>query len=204
MQDDKVIVIGGSAGALEPLTAILGELPGNFTLPVVVVRHRPRSAPTELHSLLAPATSLPVSPVNDGDRVEPGVVHVAPGGVNLAFQRQLDGTVEFRLLALSDVPSQSSPNIDVAVVSASQVYGEGCIAVILSGRLDDGTEGAKFISRNAGITIVQHPRDAVEQSMPLSVIWRDDPDYTLRDTEIADLLVTLAEQSWQDYRQSIA
>ena len=48
----KAIVIGASAGGLSALTALFGDLPANFPLPIMVVQHRYRDQLNLLEEIL--------------------------------------------------------------------------------------------------------------------------------------------------------
>ena len=87
------------------------------------------------------------------------------------------------------------PEATPVLVSAAQHFGARCIAVILSGHLDDGTAGARHLARHGGTTIVQSPAEADAPSMPLNVLHRDSPAFVLEGRDIADVLVELAGET---------
>ena len=98
-----------------------------------------------------------------------------------------ESAASFRLEPCGD-SQRGRPNIDVSMISAAHVFGTDCIGVILSGYLDDGTEGAIEVGACDGVIIVQAPSDAEQASMPLNVIHRDSPDFILPDIQIAGTL----------------
>ena len=191
----KMIVIGGSAGALEPMKIILGGLPTDFDAAVLVLRHSWPTVPTLLAEVLRPASALPVEVVADGAPILPGRVHVAPSGTNVTFDRDADDDEGGRfVLSPCGEAQRGRPNIDVSLCAAAHAFGTDCIGVILSGFLDDGTVGAVEVGEYRGTIIAQSPSDAREASMPLNVIHRDSPDYVLPDIQIASTLVALARE----------
>jgi two-component system chemotaxis response regulator CheB len=70
-------------------------------------------------------------------------------------------------------------------------FGPCVTGVVLSGDLDDGTSGLWMIKRRGGTTVVQEPRDAAWDSMPLSAIAHVEIDHQLPAARIGRLLVSL-------------
>jgi two-component system, chemotaxis family, CheB/CheR fusion protein len=66
------------------------------------------------------------------------------------------------------------------------------IAVILSGLDADGAQALKAFHELGGVTIVQNPRGAEQQAMPLAAITTGFVDYVLNPEEIADELNRIA------------
>jgi len=77
MECRSVIVVGGSAGAVEPLQELVGGLPRELAAAVCVVLHlgKRQSLLPEVFSRLG---SLPASWASDGDPLQPGRIFVAP------------------------------------------------------------------------------------------------------------------------------
>ena len=159
---------------------------------MLVLRHSWPSVPSQLAKLLGPVCPLPVHEIDDGMPVEAGRVYVAPSGTNVEMDGDGEAGGDFPPRALPRGAEGPPPNIDVSMVSAARLFGDDCIGVILSGYLDDGTEGAIEVGACDGVIIVQAPSDAEQSSMPVNVIVRDSPDYILPDTQIAGMLSALA------------
>jgi two-component system, chemotaxis family, protein-glutamate methylesterase/glutaminase len=179
-----IVVIGASAGGLQALTLVLGQMAPPFAGSVFVVQHAARQK--LLASILAKVTALPVAYAADGDPIVRGTVVLAPPDQSLLFD---DGRV-----VLSRGPRQNNarPSIDALFRSAARVHGERVVGVVLSGMLDDGSAGLVAISRAGGCTIVQHPDDAVYGAMPANAIAALRPDYVLPAARIGGTLVQLA------------
>ena len=166
----KVIAIGASAGGLEALRELLGELPADFPAPIVVAIHsQPESRLIGVLQFDAAKRGMAVRQVSDGDKLQPGMVHVVPGATHAFFRR--GG------LRLSETVRDSGfrPSIDALFMSLASEYGADAIAVVLSGMMNDGMRGAQVIYDMGGITIVQDPKDADHASMPQNVINADHP-----------------------------
>jgi two-component system chemotaxis response regulator CheB len=54
--------------------------------------------------------------------------------------------------------------------SAAAVYGPAVLAVVLSGRLEDGAVGVRQVKLAGGRVIVQHPATAAHPSMPRAAL----------------------------------
>jgi len=65
---------------------------------------------------------------------------------------------------------------------------------VLSGGLDDGTDGLGIIKENGGIAIAQHPQDATFSSMPASAIQNVTVDHVVAAAQMAPILVRYATQ----------
>jgi two-component system chemotaxis response regulator CheB len=94
------------------------------------------------------------------------------------------------LLGYGPAENRWRPSIDVLFRSAAAAYDSRVIGVILTGLLDDGTSGMWAIQKAGGTCIVQDPADAQYSDMPVSVLNRLVPDYTLPLEEIGKLLVS--------------
>lgn len=197
----KMIVIGGSAGSLDPIVTILRALPLDLDAAVLVLRH---SKPVDgrgpnglLTQVLAPHCAMPICEAMDGMPALPGQIYVAPAGTNVLLTRQSQrdhhdsGAMAQFELHMAESSRHGRPNIDLALASAADVFGIDAIGVVLSGFLDDGTEGALELAFEHGTMIVQAPADAEQTSMPNNVIARDHPDYILPDIAIGPTLVSL-------------
>ncbi|MFH1572417.1 MAG: chemotaxis protein CheB, partial [Acidobacteriota bacterium] len=87
----KGIVIGGSAGGVEGLTAIFAALPSDFKLPVLVVQHLHPGDHGSFARHLARITQLTVVEPCDKERIERGRVYAAPAKYHMLVER--NGTI---------------------------------------------------------------------------------------------------------------
>src|SRR5262245_42456273 len=139
-----VIVIGGSAGAIGPLTTLLGGLPRDLNASVVVVLHRPAASSDGLRAVLERASALPVRTVVDGDRLTAGVIHLAPADHHVVIHR------DYLMLVHGAKVNRVRPAADPLFRSAARWFGGRAIGIVLSGSLDDGSVGLATIEAVGG------------------------------------------------------
>lgn len=185
MAPPLAVVIGGSAGALEVVRAIVRELPPSLPCPVAIVIHIP-SHSSGLAELLGIETSLTVKQAEDKEPLAAGTIYIAPPSYHLLVEAQ-------RSFALSVDPPvhYSRPSIDVLFETASDVYGANLIGILLSGASEDGAAGLQEIHAAGGTTIVQSPLAAEVPIMPAAALALFEPTYTWSPNEIASGLMSL-------------
>ena len=186
MPGKDIIVIGASAGGIEPIRTILRGLPADFTGSVFIVVHTSANSPELLPAIFDKSGSLPAIAGRTGERIKPGRVYVAPPDRHLI--------IEPGKICLTRGPKENRfrPAVDPLFRSAAQTYGPRVVGIVLSGGLDDGTSGLWTIKRLGGTAIVQDPHDAWAPSMPRSAMSQLHVDHVLRAEEIAPMLVRLA------------
>jgi two-component system chemotaxis response regulator CheB len=179
------VVIGASAGGVTALRTLLAGLPADFPGRILVVLHVPPSGVNTLAPILARSSDLTVRSAANQDRLEPGVVLVAPPDHHVIV---VDDTV---LLTRGPRENGHRPAIDVLFRSAAQALGPRTIAAVLSGSLDDGSAGLRSIRSRGGLGVVQDPEDAQHPGMPTNAIRAADPEFVLPVAQIAALLTEL-------------
>jgi two-component system chemotaxis response regulator CheB len=182
------VVIGASAGGLEPLREVVSLLPPHFPSPVFIVLHIPPHSPSPLADILSRAGSLPATHPADDTTIQPGRIYVAPPDHHLLINA---GAV-----SVKRGPKENGfrPSVDALFRSAAYTYGPGAVGVVLSGALNDGTSGLWSIKRLGGRAVVQEPSDAAYPSMPRSALEYIEADFTGSPAEIGAFLAQLPEQ----------
>ena len=180
-----VVAIGASAGGVEALQTLVGALPEGFPAATLIVLHVDPSHKSTLAGLLGRRTSAPVRQARDGDRIEQGVIYIAPPATHLL--------VRDHALRLTDTARvhYSRPSIDILFESVAEQYGDRAIAVILSGSGVDGAAGVRAIKTRGGTTIAQSSTSATHASMPDAARATGCVDLTLPLAEIGPVLVRL-------------
>lgn len=159
------IVIGGSVGAIEALSVILGSLPHEYPLPLFVVVHLPPDRKSGLTELFAARCQIQVKEAEDKEPIRSGTVYFAPPNYHLLVEP------DFRLSLSSDEPVlYSRPSIDVLFESAADAYGNGLVGVILTGANNDGANGLRAVCEAGGTALVQKPETAEASAMPQAAL----------------------------------
>jgi two-component system chemotaxis response regulator CheB len=123
---------------------------------------------------------LPVVLGEHGKRLSPGVVTVAPGGVNFVIHDHLRATTQ------NPPPTQYHvPGIDVTFTSAADAYGSLVAGVLLTGMGRDGATGLKRIRNQGGLTIGQDESTSAVYGMPAAAMTEDAVDLQLPLPEIS-------------------
>ena len=159
-----IVGIGASAGGLEAMEEFFHHMPPSSGMAFVVVSHQHAGHVSLLPNLLSKCTAMSVVETEDGMRVEPNRVYLAPGGTHLAI---LHGTLHLMEPASQErVPLP----IDYFFRSLAEDQKQQAVGIILSGTGTDGTVGLRAIKAESGMTIAQDPQSAKYQGMPRSAI----------------------------------
>jgi two-component system chemotaxis response regulator CheB len=180
-----IVVIGASAGGIEAVSLLLGELPHDLRASVFVVIHTPPFENNRLPSVLGRRSSLEVAYARDGQELHLGCIYVAPPDHHLI----LEG--ERMLVRRGPKENRFRPSVDALFRSAAYVHGARVIGVVMSGALDDGTSGLWSIKRLGGIAMAQSPGDCVHPEMPRSAIEQVEVDHVGTARELGALIVGL-------------
>lgn len=184
----KVLLIGASMGGLDAFKIILGGLPAALPVPVVLLQHCSPGTDDRFLSFLRKHSNLPVQLAEDKLELTSGTVFVAPADYHLLIE-------DYHLTLSTEGPVLlSRPSIDVLFSSAANSFGEETIAVILTGKNDDGARGAAEIEKEGGIVIVQDPATAEAKEMPRAAIRLLKCPRILPLQKIADEVVKLCLQ----------
>lgn len=158
-----IIAIGGSAGSLAVLTAILDALPASMRMPVVIVLHRLKNVESEMGRLLSPKKQI--AEPEDKEAVKDYHMYLAPQNYHLMVEA--DKTF---MLDYSELVNYSRPSIDMTFSSIADAYGSRTLAILLSGANRDGAAGMSQIVSAGGTGLVQDPETAAFDAMPQSAI----------------------------------
>ena len=87
----ELVVVAASAGGVQALTQLVSELPRGFPLPIVVVQHVDPRHRSLLVEILGRRSAMPVEHAEEGTRLVPGTMYVAPPGSHVLVNP--DGTL---------------------------------------------------------------------------------------------------------------
>ncbi|MEG0132531.1 MAG: chemotaxis response regulator protein-glutamate methylesterase [Clostridium sp.] len=156
----SAVVIGASTGGPKALFNLITTLPGNLDVPIFVVQHMPAGFTKAFAERLNKFSEMKVVEATQGMRIEKNVVYVAPGGKHME--------VDKNVISLNIEPSiwGVRPAVDKLFISASRVYKENILGVILTGMGKDGANGIVEIKKSGGITISEDESTCVIYGMP--------------------------------------
>jgi two-component system, chemotaxis family, protein-glutamate methylesterase/glutaminase len=182
----ELICVGASWGGLDAVGRLLGDLPVQVDLPVVIAQHRhSTSSPGGLADLLRLRIKRSVQDAEDKMTIERGNVYIAPPDYHLLVER---GSFA---LSVDERVQYARPSIDVLFESAAYAYGPGAIGIILTGANEDGAAGLAAIKQRGGVALVQDPAGAARRTMPEAAIAATVADAVLPLDEIGSFLYGL-------------
>ena len=164
----NVVVIGASAGGVGAISELLAMLPGGFPAAIGITIHRGRLSAGDSSDTLAALFSGSgplqcLAPV-DGQPFVAGFAYLAPPDVHMLLY---EGSIK---LERGPKEHHARPAVDPMFRSAAASYGQRVIGALLTGNLEDGTDGLCEIQRQGGFTMAQDPDEADFPSMPQSAI----------------------------------
>jgi two-component system chemotaxis response regulator CheB len=159
----KIIFLGASTGGTEAIKDFLMGIPADSP-PILIVQHMPESFTASfaarLNSLCPPHTIE----AQGGERIESGMVYIAPGHSHLQIKRSGSGYVT-ELLKTPPV-NRHRPSADVLFDSAAELVGRNAIGVILTGMGKDGAQGLLRMRAAGARTFGQDEASCVVYGMP--------------------------------------
>src|SRR4029453_12016554 len=186
----NIIVLGTSAGGLEALDQLVGQLPTDLPASIFIVQHmaahnsgEPLLRRLQGHQGVSPKLA------EDGDRFRPGRIYIAPPDNHLLVKN------DTMLVTKGARENRHRPAIDPLFRSAAVAHGARVIGGVLTGLLDDGTAGLMAIKRCGGVTVVQDPRDAAYSGMPVNPLKNVDVNFCVPIAQMGPLLTKLVGQS---------
>ena len=162
-----IVAIGVSTGGPNALAEILPHIPKDFPVPIVITQHMPPVFTKCLGERLSSKCQIPVEEGRAGTLLKSGTAWIAPGDFHMVLSKKGQGV----RLALNQDPPENScrPAVDVMFRSVAQVYGQGVLAVILTGMGQDGLRGCEVIRDAGGQIVVQDELTSVVWGMPGAV-----------------------------------
>jgi two-component system, chemotaxis family, protein-glutamate methylesterase/glutaminase len=172
--------IGASTGGPPVLEAILGGLPADFPVPLLVVQHMAPGFIEGFAKWLDRKLPVAVRLACQGDRMTPGV-WFAPDGAHLRLAQSK------RFVLDSETEATHRPSVDVLLESLARSLGAEAVGVVLTGMGKDGAEGAAAIRQAGGLAIAQDEDSSVVYGMPRAVA-EGGADFVLSPAAIVEAL----------------
>ncbi len=164
---NKPVVLGSSTGGTQAIESVLLQLPGDAP-GIAIVQHMPERFTAMYAQRLDGLCAMNVREAKDGDRLERGVVLIAPGGRHMQLKK--NGGQYYVAVADGPPVNRHKPSVDVLFRSAAECAGRDALAIILTGMGDDGARGMKAMHERGARTIAQDEQSCVVFGMPKEAI----------------------------------
>jgi len=164
-QRPGILAIAASTGGPPALAQVLGALPADFPLPILVVQHMGSAFMEGFAAWLNGLLPFPVGLAQEGERPRPGRAYVAPGDRHLLLAP--NGLL--RVSAEKPLGGQR-PSATLLFRSVAEVAGARGLGVLLTGMGEDGAQGLAELREAGGLTITEHESTAVVYGMPAAAV----------------------------------
>jgi len=164
---NKPVLIGSSTGGTQALEQILTALPGDSP-GIAVVQHMPEKFTAMYAERLDGLCAMRIREARDGDRLERGLVLIAPGGRHLQLRRA--GGQYFAVVKDGPPVNRHKPSVDVLFRSAADCTNGDVLAIMLTGMGDDGARAMKLLHDGGARTLAQDEASCVVFGMPKEAI----------------------------------
>lgn len=164
---NKPVVIGSSTGGTQALELVLTNLPADAP-GIAITQHMPERFTAMYAKRLDGICAMNVREAKDGDRLERGVVLIAPGGLHMQLRKNAG---QYFVKVVDGPPvNRHKPSVDVLFRSAAECGGRDVLGIILTGMGDDGARGMKVLHDGGARTIAQNEETCVVFGMPKEAI----------------------------------
>lgn len=183
-----LIGIGASAGGLDAAKRLVGAMPADSGMALIIVMHLDPSHESHIAELLNSVTAMQVVQAADEQAIEPNRVYViAPDRVLKIHGGVLRSTGP-------RAPHGERKPVDTLFSSLAVDQKARAVGVILSGTGNNGSSGLRDIKTAGGLCIVQDPETAQFDGMPRNAIDTGVADYVVPPEDIPRILLEYAGQ----------
>jgi two-component system chemotaxis response regulator CheB len=167
LSTEKLIAIGASTGGTEAIREVITRLSADSPA-VLITQHMPPGFTRSFAARLDGLCRMTVSEANDGERVLPGHVYIAPGDRHMKLERCGSNYV----VALDDGPpvNRHRPSVDVLFRSVAAAAGQNALGVMLTGMGRDGASAMLEMKQAGAFNIAQDEASCVVFGMPKEAI----------------------------------
>lgn len=162
-----LIVLGASMGGTQATETLLMQLPTNL-YGLVIVQHMKSFMVPEYARRLNEICALHIKLAEDGDKVEPGHVYIAPGESHTLIRKK--SNAYYIELREGETIGNHKPAVDVLFKSTADAAGSDALGIILTGMGEDGALGITQMFKQGAITIAQDEASSMVFGMPRAAI----------------------------------
>lgn len=164
----ELVAIASSTGGPPALQSIFSSFERSYPFGLVIAQHMPAGFTRAFADRLNRTSPFTVREAREGDRIEPGVALLAPGGHNLALET-IGAEVRVRVLPPT-ADDRYVPSADVLFNSCAEAFGSRMLAVVLTGMGNDGSKGVVAIKEKGGQVVAESEDSAVVYGMPREAV----------------------------------
>lgn len=159
-----LIAIGASTGGTEAILEVVRQFPARMP-GIVITQHMPPGFTSMYAERLNRLCKLEVKEAAHGDKVQPGLILLAPGGLQMRVVRMGTG---YSVSCTNEAKvSGHRPSVDVLFDSVAANVKNRAIGVILTGMGADGAIGMLRMRKAGAYTIGQDKETCVVYGMPM-------------------------------------
>jgi two-component system chemotaxis response regulator CheB len=157
---------------------LIPQLPVDDVTGYLLIQHMPPGFTKSLSERLNRNSELLIQEAADGDKLEPGMALMAPGGRHMTITRG-------GIIRLNDGPTVHGvrPAADVTMKSVADLFGDRTVAAVLTGMGVDARDGVRAIKAAGGYCVVEHESTCSVYGMPKAIA----------DAGLADAIAPLGE-----------
>ncbi len=166
---NRIVAIASSTGGPRALQEVIPYLPGNLSVPVLLVQHMPQGFTASLADRLNELSKLSVSEAAEGDMLAPGHVYIAPGGKHMKVEKR--GGSHY--IKYGDEPNREGvkPSANYMYESLADCDYDEVICVVMTGMGADGTAGIKNLDLKKQTYIIAQNQDTCTvYGMPKAIV----------------------------------
>jgi two-component system chemotaxis response regulator CheB len=188
--DVEVIAIGASTGGPPVIEKILSCLPGDFSIPVVLVQHMTPGFIQGFTQWLKKSSLLTIKLAQENESLIPGCVYIAPDHVHIKISANKN------IIFTKDPPVHGGirPAVSMLFESLAENMKKKSVGILLTGMGRDGAAELKKMKGSGSITIAQDEASCVVYGMPKEAVILGGASYVLPPEEIAQKIISLEQE----------
>ena len=184
---EGIVVLGASEGGYGALLKIIPQLPADLLAAYLVILYAASAHVDAFADYLNANGAIPVRRALNGEPVRGGTCYLASGSEYATLVTD-NGQIALHVKP-SPFPERRGA-INMLMLSVSETMQNHTIGVVLSGKGNDGAEGAAEIQRVGGTVIMQDPRTCLFQEMVQATLRTGKVNHICSDLEIASAIKT--------------
>ena len=163
----RLVAIGASTGGIHALSSFFQALPAKIHVPILVTQHLPEPFMNVFARQLSNAAGREAIVAEDGLRLLPDRIVIAPGDAHLTVD--IHGGRLVARLQRNRSASGCLPSVDPMLASAAAMVGAEALGIVLTGMGRDGLEGAMALIGAGGSVIAQDEASSAVWGMPRAI-----------------------------------